>query len=164
MAVALPDSFHIYVKVSRPWKFRAGQFVYLTIPEIGRWGIAQSHPFMVSSWLNSLQNNLPKEYDDRKSPDTVVLIAIAREGLTKNLHAISDTRLLDEEGNMKLPPGDPRSVYASGNLKTMKAFINGPYSRELDFSQYSTVLLFATGISITTQLPYLKQLIADHCK
>lgn len=72
VAVALPDSYHIFVKVSRPWKFHAGQFVYLTIPDIGRWGAVQAHPFMISSWLSSdLHSESLAEHSDGKNPDTV---------------------------------------------------------------------------------------------
>ncbi|OCK79498.1 hypothetical protein K432DRAFT_299721, partial [Lepidopterella palustris CBS 459.81] len=39
------------------------------------------------------------------------------------------------------------------------AIINGPYSKELDFTRFETILLFATRINITRQLSYLKRLI-----
>ena len=39
------------------------------------------------------------------------------------------------------------------------AIIEGPYSKELDFIEYKTVLLFIMGVGITGQLGYLKRLI-----
>ena len=39
------------------------------------------------------------------------------------------------------------------------AIIKGPYSKELDFTEYKTILLFATGVKIARQLSYLKRLI-----
>lgn len=92
---------------------------------------------------------------------TLIQSAKARHGFTKNLLDKSNRSLLDDNGNMRNPPGDPSFVYATGNSKVMKAFIDGPYGRELDLSQYGTVLLFATDIGIAAQLPYLKQLIAE---
>ena len=41
----------------------------------------------------------------------------------------------------------------------MRAIINGPYGKELSLGSYSTVLLFATGIRIAGQLPYVAQLL-----
>src|SRR5438034_115156 len=48
----------------------------------------------------------------------------------------------------------------------MKATIEGPYGNELNLGSYGTVLLFATGIGIAGQLPYVKQLLEGYhnCK
>lgn len=160
VTVALPDIFHIYVKVARPWRFRAGQYVYLTIPRVRRWGQLQSHPFMISSWSkNPLQDDASKEYEENTGYDTILLLAMPRDGFTAGLEANADHIPLDEKGNMPLM--DPRSIYISGGSQKMKALIEGPYGRELDLSQYGTVFLIATGIGIAAQLPYLKQLVDD---
>ncbi|KAI9784310.1 MAG: hypothetical protein M1839_002371 [Geoglossum umbratile] len=44
----------------------------------------------------------------------------------------------------------------------MKAIIEGPYGNELNLELYGTVLLFATGIGIAGQLPYVKQLLEGY--
>lgn len=41
----------------------------------------------------------------------------------------------------------------------MRAIIEGPYGKELDLGSYETVLLFATGIGIAGQLPYVIRLL-----
>jgi hypothetical protein len=48
----------------------------------------------------------------------------------------------------------------------IRAIIEGLYSRELDLELYKTVLLFATGIRIAGQLPYIIQLLEGfyNCK
>lgn len=48
----------------------------------------------------------------------------------------------------------------------MRAAIEGPYGKELRLDSYGTVLLFATGIGIAGQLPYVTQLLAGYleCK
>lgn len=113
VTVALPDIFHIYVKVARTWRFRAGQYVYLTIPRVGRWGQLQSHPFMVSSWSKSpLQDDASKEYEGNTGYDTILLLAMPRDGFTARLEANADHIHLDEKGNMSVM--DPRSIYISG--------------------------------------------------
>jgi predicted ferric reductase len=50
--------------------------------------------------------------------------------------------------------------YAGG--KPMKAIIEGPYGKELYLDEYGTVLLFATGIGISGQLPYVTQLLEGY--
>ncbi len=44
----------------------------------------------------------------------------------------------------------------------MRAIIEGPYGEELDLKLYSTILLFATGIGIAGQLPYITQLLEEY--
>jgi predicted ferric reductase len=41
----------------------------------------------------------------------------------------------------------------------IKAIIDGPYGRELHLSSYGLVLMFASGIGIAGQLPYVRQLL-----
>jgi hypothetical protein len=44
-------------------------------------------------------------------------------------------------------------------LHEMRAFVHRPYSKEICLDQYGTVLLFASGIRIASQLPYMRQLL-----
>jgi NAD(P)H-flavin reductase len=43
----------------------------------------------------------------------------------------------------------------------LRAIIEGPYGKEIHLDEYGTVLLFVTGISIASQLPYIKQLLEN---
>ena len=43
------------------------------------------------------------------------------------------------------------------NSSKIRAVIKGPYGKELKLDLYGTVLLFATGIGIASQLPYVKK-------
>ena len=43
----------------------------------------------------------------------------------------------------------------------MRAIVEGPYGKEIHLDEYGTVLLFATGIGIAGQLPYVKQLLEN---
>lgn len=71
--------------------------------------------------------------------DVIVLIVEKRKGFTRDLfhHASNDVDL------------------RSG----MRAIVEGPYGKELDLESYDTVLLFATGMGIAGQLPYVTQLL-----
>ncbi|KAH7111270.1 ferric reductase transmembrane component 3 [Dendryphion nanum] len=44
----------------------------------------------------------------------------------------------------------------------MSAVIEGPYGKELKLDSYGTVLLFATGIGIAGQLPYVEKLLEGY--
>jgi len=121
----LPDAALVHVKLSRPWSFQAGQYVYLCIPGVSPSALFQSHPFTVFWW-----------YRDRDDNDIIVLIIEPRRGFTGDL-----VRRVGIE---------------------MKAFIDGPYGKELDLGLYGTVLLFASGIGIAAQLPYVKQLLEGY--
>jgi NAD(P)H-flavin reductase len=74
--------------------------------------------------------------------DVIVLIVEKRKGFTQDLfrHASNDI--------------DPRSG--------MPAIVEGPYGTELDLESFETLLLFATGMGITGQLPYVTQLLEQY--
>ncbi|MAD85156.1 MAG: hypothetical protein CL912_19520 [Deltaproteobacteria bacterium] len=120
------DAVHVHIRLARPWTWRAGQWVYLSIPGVSRTSFAQSHPFFVSWW-----------YRDAKGDAIIVLIVEKRNGFTKDLVSV-----------------DPRSE--------MRAIVEGPCGRELHLESYGTVLLFATGIGIAGQLPYVTQLLEGY--
>ncbi|KAF4625874.1 hypothetical protein G7Y89_g12291 [Cudoniella acicularis] len=93
------DAVYIHVRLSRPWRPRAGQYVYLSILE-------------------------------------------KRKGFTQDLfrHTTND---VDQRNGIR-------------------AIIEGPYRKELDLKSYGTILLFATGIRIAGQLPYITQLLEEY--
>ncbi|KAF2182632.1 hypothetical protein K469DRAFT_669639 [Zopfia rhizophila CBS 207.26] len=72
--------------------------------------------------------------------DTVSLLVEKRHGFTANLL-----------------PGGSQSEYS-----TMKAIVEGPFGGELRLESYGTVILFATGIGIAAQLPYIRHLLEGH--
>jgi NAD(P)H-flavin reductase len=44
----------------------------------------------------------------------------------------------------------------------MLAAVEGPYGKQLHLDDYGTVLLMATGIGISSQLPYVSQLLEGY--
>jgi predicted ferric reductase len=50
--------FTVRVKLPKPIKLRAGQYVYLWMPFMGFWSWTQSHPYMVISWSQEEQSTL----------------------------------------------------------------------------------------------------------
>lgn len=81
-------------------------------------------------------------YRDTKGHDFVVLIVQRRKGFTRNL-------LL-------------RAMNSFDTGDGQRAVIEGPYGNELDLTSYGTVLLFATGIGIAAQLPYVRVLLESY--
>lgn len=54
-----------------------------------------------------------------------------------------------------------RLVQHGGN-RTLKSWIDGPYGRVKDTGDYGSIVMFASGIGIATQVPYLKELIRGY--
>ena len=44
----------------------------------------------------------------------------------------------------------------------LKAWIDGPYGEELNVADYGDVLMFASGIGVAAQMPYLKTILASY--
>ena len=52
--------------------------------------------------------------------------------------------------------------HAAANQPKLLALIEGSYGREIPLREYGTALLFATGIGIAGQLPYVKYILEEH--
>jgi predicted ferric reductase len=81
-------------------------------------------------------------YRDDQGNSYVVFIVQRQRGFTKNL--------LLHTGNS----------FEDGSA--MRAVIEGPYGKKLKLDSYGTVLLFATGIGIAGQLPYVENLLEGY--
>ncbi|KAF2458843.1 hypothetical protein BDY21DRAFT_258314, partial [Lineolata rhizophorae] len=126
--IQVSDAIHVHVRLSRPWRPRAGQYIYLCIPGVNYTSFMQLHPFYVSWW-----------YYDADGNHFLVLLVQKRRGFTKDLFSYTSDSLSHEDGR--------------------RALIEGPYGKELDLGSYDTVILFATGIGIAAQLPYVRRLL-----
>jgi predicted ferric reductase len=82
-------------------------------------------------------------YHHDSDGDYLVLIIHIQNGFSKTLLSYASSDGMD-------------------NWSTMRAFIEGPYGKELHLDTYGTVLLFATGIGIAGQLPYITQLLEGY--
>ncbi|KAJ9419916.1 hypothetical protein QL093DRAFT_2375269 [Fusarium oxysporum] len=115
------NGIEVRVTMPRPLKFRAGQFVFLSIPRLA---LFQYHPFQIA-W----------EYLSDKSDggrQVIVIIIQPRHGFTSRLR-------------LAVP------------FERYTALVEGPYGNTTKLDQYGTVLLFATGIGIAGQLPYMNE-------
>lgn len=129
--IPVQDAVHVHVRLSAPWTLRAGQYVYLCIPQVSHTSFAQLHPFYIA-W----------GYRDEQGSDYAVFIVQKEKGFTKSIFSHVDNGLVGSS--------------------EMKAVVDGPYGKELNLGLFGTVLLFATGIGIAAQLPYVAQLLAEY--
>lgn len=186
---ALNDALQVHIKVPRSWKIRAGQFIYLCVPGLSSCSWIQSHPFTVVWWyltpndelvivllvevkkgftkklMELTQNNRPTAQTDNVSLE-----------LAKRLHPPDEIPIEDEgdytpeelraiqkylrnqvvEANWRYSPNDTIFTFTP-----VRASIRGPYGCEKNFRNYGSILMFATGIGIAGQLPYIKRLFED---
>ncbi|KPI44511.1 Ferric/cupric transmembrane component 2 [Cyphellophora attinorum] len=161
---ALPgDAMRVTLTTPRPWKYRSGQSMYLTIPSIG---LFTAHPFSIA-WSDAdhglsrsktvKRSNTKVWSDDEKRPivrgrepeemekATYSLVIKARTGMTGKLY----DRVARNDGP------DPGKM-------TFNACIEGPYGGDRSMASYGTVMLFASGVGITHQIPYIKQLLEGY--
>ncbi|CAG8085322.1 unnamed protein product [Penicillium salamii] len=87
MAVAnctpLADAVMLDFIPPRPWKVRAGYYVYLRVPQIHLLSFAETHPFNIIWW----------EEDKLGKATRVFVVARVQTGFTKRLSGISDQSL-----------------------------------------------------------------------
>ena len=139
------DAIRVTLKVARPWAFRPGQSVFVTIPSVGMW---TSHPFSVA-WSDEeerfdSEKGLAMSRQDILSSrrTSMSLIIRRRTGFTNHLYEKADR--------------------APENQITVNAFVEGPYGGLQNLHSYGTVMLFAGGVGITHQVPYVRDLVAGY--
>lgn len=144
VAEALPgEAVRLDIRLARPWHFRPGQHAFITIPSIGLW---TSHPFSVA-WssednpTDSEKGLTLERHDPLANHDTTVSLVVRRRtGFTDALFQ--------------------QARNAPKGCITLNALVEGPYGGSQVLHSYGTVLLFAGGIGITHQVPFVRDLVA----
>ena len=112
------------IHIPRPWKIRAGQFIYIWMPGVSPFSFFQSHPFMISWW----------DQDSSGRGETIYLLLKPRSGFTQRL-----LRHLDSPG--------------------LSTSVDGPYGERIKTKDFGQIIMFASGIGIAAQIPYIKELL-----
>ncbi|KAL1982833.1 hypothetical protein VTN96DRAFT_833 [Rasamsonia emersonii] len=139
---ALPgDTLRVSLRMARPWKFRPGQHLYLYVPSVGLW---TSHPFSVA-WSEgqetlSEDKGIVMTRQDLLATTTLSLLIRRKKGFTDRLYK--------------------RAAGSTFGRVSLKAFAEGPYGGLHSLDSYGTVLLFAGGVGITHQVPFVRHLVA----
>lgn len=147
------DAMRITLRLIRPWTFKSGQYIFLTIPSVGLW---TSHPFSIA-WSDAPPKNLsrdvekglhtsqatPQTTDTLALPQTSVSLIIRRRaGFTEHLY---------------------RKAFSNPNHHiSLPAFVEGAYGTTHSLHSYGTVMLFAGGVGITHQIPFIRDLLAGY--
>jgi predicted ferric reductase len=161
------EAMLLHLTVSRPWKFRGGQYIYVCIPATNWTSFCQYHPFFIMGWSSN--------------HNTVELLVQHRHGFTGKSIFYSerlDSSSTERGQSYQLRPTNPASnpqiqsrpspMESSGidfNMKRLvegpclTAFIEGPYEQQLDLESYGTVILVATGVGVAPQLSWIQQLL-----
>lgn len=140
---ALPgNAVRITVSMSRPWRARPGQHAYLYMPGYSFW---QSHPFSVTWWNQTddvSSDRLASTHQERQAMQKteVAFIIRARTGFTNTLYQ--------------------KAAAAPGGRFDAACYVEGPYGAKHALDSYGTVVLFAGGVGITHQVPYVRDLVA----
>lgn len=124
---ALPCSL-AKITVDSTMRWRPGQHVFVRFP-----GLAPltAHPFTIVS--------MPAP-DEQQLVSTVVLMAKARNGLTKQLYELAS------------------KAQSDSSASTLSAILDGPYGQDASIAGYDHVLLLAGGSGITFVLASLLEL------
>ena len=140
---ALPgDTVRLTMTLARPWHARPGQHAYLYMPGISFW---QSHPFSVS-WTEGTDDltadKLASTHQERKAMQKMQICFIirARTGFTNTLYQ--------------------KVAAAPAGKMDATCYVEGPYGAKHPLDSYGTVVLFAGGVGVTHQVPYVKDLVA----
>ena len=129
----------VVVDIRRPWKFGPGQYAYLTIPTVSTTAVFQSHPFMITWW--------------DKSHRRAYFLVSPQEGFSRSL-------LLHRDGRIR-----GGRAYDNGRFSLrsrLTTMIEGPYGQCDDLGSFGTVIMIATGLGITAQIPYIRHLLEAH--
>ncbi|KAJ5390777.1 Riboflavin synthase-like beta-barrel [Penicillium cataractarum] len=144
---ALPGSVaRVDVEVSRAWKFRPGQYMYMYLPCLGLW---TSHPFTVA-WSSTGSDSSSFAEKRSLSESFASLIGVSerttmsvlikgQDGFTKKL-----LRKVEDSPD--------------GTIKAT-ALAEGPFGGIHSLASYGTLLLVAGGIGITHPMSYLHEVV-----
>ncbi|KAI9167318.1 hypothetical protein HJFPF1_03444 [Paramyrothecium foliicola] len=142
---ALPgNACRVTMTLSRPWHYRPGQHAYLYLPGISFW---QSHPFSVA-WVDG-------------TPD------VNSDKLVSNVHDMASNQKTEVSFVIRARTGMTNTLLQKalaapdGRLNTM-GFVEGPYGVDHRLDSYGTVVLFAGGVGVTHQVPYVRDLVAGY--
>ncbi|KAK5088839.1 hypothetical protein LTR05_003061 [Lithohypha guttulata] len=166
---ALPgDAMRIEFLLPRPWKAQSGQTLYFGVPSVG-W--STMHPFSVAWSETYTHGGLSRN----ASTKTTFTNRADPEKHTLNLPS-SRARDMDIEGPkhhsfsliVKKYDGFTRKLYEKaarqplGTPLTISAVVEGPYGHAKSLNSYGTVLLFASGVGITHQMSYVRDLVQGY--
>ncbi|KAH7371340.1 ferric reductase [Pyrenochaeta sp. MPI-SDFR-AT-0127] len=139
------EATRVTFSLPQSWNVNPGSHIHIYLPRLAIWS---SHPFSIA-WSQSsgcttqVMEKLPSSIGDLKvdqGPSTITCVIRARTGMTRSLY-----KLVSKNDNVWL-----------------LSVVEGPYGGYRSFDSYGTIVLFAAGVGITHQLPFVRHLLAAH--
>ncbi|KAL8994801.1 MAG: hypothetical protein Q9169_005337 [Polycauliona sp. 2 TL-2023] len=144
------DACRVTLKMARPWVFRPGQYAFITVPSVGLW---TSHPFSIA-WSNNSA--------DEKIEDSEKGYQITQEDiLSSSQDKTSMSLIIRRRGGFTDKLFEKAERSPSG-ITSVSALIEGPYGGHDSLQSYGTVMIFAGGVGITHQVPFVRDLVAGY--
>ncbi|CAL8576368.1 hypothetical protein XPA_002254 [Xanthoria parietina] len=144
------DACRVTLKMARPWVFRPGQYAFITVPSVGLW---TSHPFSIA-WSNNSaeEKNQDSEKGYQITPEDI--LSTSQEKTTMSLIIRRRAGFTDKlfEKAERSPSG----------ITTVSVLVEGPYGGHASLQSYGTVMIFAGGVGITHQVPFIRDLVAGY--
>jgi NAD(P)H-flavin reductase len=139
LTLAIPGHFPV----------RPDQYLYLWIPYVSTWPLG--YPFAIAWW------------EENKSSLTLFFLAEEKPGFTHRIRkyagSMTGESLHSRETPCGLPFGRGAITQATDQSSSLLTLFNGPYGLCKDFSEYGTVVAFATGTGIASLLLHIRVLI-----
>ncbi|KAL8667255.1 MAG: hypothetical protein Q9202_000828 [Teloschistes flavicans] len=145
------DACRVTLKMVRPWTFQPGQYVFITVPSVGLW---TSHPFSLA-WSNS-------DTDGNKNQDSEKGYQISADDVLSSSNNKTTMSLIIRRRSGFTEKLFRRAERSTAGITTVSAFIEGPYGGHTVLHSYGTVMIFAGGVGITHQVPYVRDLVAGY--
>ena len=147
------NAMRVSVSAARKVQARPGSHFYLYIPSVGLW---TSHPFSIAWSDTELPASQKTTYEEKLSAKNTeidpkgrqILSAVIRRrtGFTNSLYQRAE-----------------KAGAHNGVKLTLNAYIEAAYGTHQEvLSSCGTVMLFAGGVGITHQIPYVKHLVEGY--
>lgn len=143
------DACRVTLKMVRPWAFQPGQYAFITVPAVGLW---TSHPFSLAWSSDGVDDRPDSEKGYKISADDI--LADASDAASMSLIIRRRSGFTD-----KLFEKAERST---SGITSVSAYVEGPYGGHSVLHSYGTVMIFAGGVGITHQVPFVRDLVAGY--
>ncbi|KAL8688086.1 MAG: hypothetical protein Q9218_005911 [Villophora microphyllina] len=146
------DACRVTLRMARPWTFQPGQYAFITVPSIGLW---TSHPFSLA-WSNSSGT------DRDRSPDSEKGYQISTDDILSTSNNKTTMSLIIRRRSGFTEKLFQKAERSASGITSVPAFVEGPYGGHSVLHSYGTVMIFAGGVGITHQVPFVRDLVAGY--
>ncbi|KAL8808605.1 MAG: hypothetical protein Q9200_004208 [Gallowayella weberi] len=144
------DACRVTLKMARPWVFRPGQYAFITVPSVGLW---TSHPFSIA-WSNNSS--------DEKNPDAEKGYQITADDILSSSQEKTSMSLIIRRRSGFTDKLFEKAERSAAGITAVSALVEGPYGGLASLQSYGTVMIFAGGVGITHQVPFVRELVAGY--